>query len=43
MNKTLIKQYYRLGIYSEEDLDVFVKAGYITGDEVRDIMENTGA
>ena len=43
MSKALIKQYYRLGIYSDEDLDVFVKAGYISETEAKEIVENAGA
>ncbi|MFR5208477.1 MAG: XkdX family protein, partial [Clostridia bacterium] len=39
MNKTLIKKYYQMGIYKEKHLDIFVKAGYITADGKREIME----
>ena len=39
MNKVLIKKYYRKGIYSEKQLDVFVRAGYITAEEKQEIME----
>ena len=28
-----------MGIYKEKHLDIFVKAGYITSDEKREIME----
>lgn len=30
MSKALIKQYYRKGIYTDADVNTFVKAGYIT-------------
>lgn len=30
MNYELIKQYYKLGLYTDADLQVFVTAGYIT-------------
>ena len=43
MSKVLIKQYYRLGIYSEADIEVFVEAGYISEAEAKAIMENAGA
>lgn len=39
MSKALIKQYYRLGIYSDEDLDVFVKAGYISEAEAKELKD----
>ena len=39
MSKALIKQYYRLGIYSDEDLDVFVKAGYIGEAEAEELKD----
>ena len=39
MNKTLIKKYFQKGIYKEKHLDTFVKAGYITEDEKKNIME----
>ena len=39
MNKVLIKKYYCKGIYSEKQLDVFVRAGYITAEEKQEIME----
>ena len=39
MNKRLIKKYFQKGIYKEKHLDIFVKAGYITADEKREIME----
>ncbi len=39
MNKRLIKMYYKKGIYKEKHLDIFVKAGYITENEKKEIME----
>lgn len=39
MNKALIKRYYKLGIYTEANLDTFVAAGYITEQEKQKIME----
>ncbi|MCI8404685.1 MAG: XkdX family protein [Clostridia bacterium] len=39
MNKVLIKKYYQLGIYKDEHLDVFVRAGYITETEMKAIQE----
>lgn len=37
MNKRLIKMYYKKGIYKEKDLDIFVKAGYITEDDKKNM------
>ena len=39
MSKALIKKYYKKGIYKEKHLDIFVKAGYITESEHKEIME----
>lgn len=39
MSKALIKMYYRMGIYSDADLDTFVKAGYITEAEAEKLKE----
>lgn len=39
MSKALIKKYYKKGIYEEKHLDIFVKAGYITENEKKEIME----
>ncbi|MGN0149595.1 MAG: XkdX family protein [Clostridia bacterium] len=39
MNKLLIKKYYRLGIYNDKHLETFLKAGYITQDDLMDIRE----
>ncbi len=39
MSKALIKMYYRMGIYSAADLDTFVKAGYITEKEAKELMQ----
>ena len=38
MSKSLIKRYYRMGIYTDTDLDTFVNAGYITAEEKNEIM-----
>lgn len=38
MSKTLIKMYYRMGIYSDADLETFVNAGYITSEEKEEII-----
>lgn len=35
----MIKRYYRLGIYTEENLGTFVAAGYITEQEKQEITE----
>lgn len=37
MSKTLIKMYYRMGIYSDTDLDTFVEAGYISEEEAKEL------
>ena len=39
MNKRLIKMYYKKGIYKEKDLNTFVNARFITGNEKKEIME----
>ena len=39
MSKALIKMYYRMGIYSDADLDTFVKAGYITEAEAKEMKD----
>ena len=39
MSKTLIKMYYRMGIYSDADLETFVNAGYITSEEMKEIID----
>ncbi|AQS09697.1 hypothetical protein CLOBY_18280 [Clostridium saccharobutylicum] len=36
----IIKQYYRLGLYTSSDLDVFVQAKWITEDEKAEIIGN---
>ncbi len=38
MSKTLIKMYYRMGIYSDADLETFVNAGYITSKEKEEMI-----
>lgn len=38
MSKTLIKKYYNKGLFTEEQLDSFVSAGYITEDEKTEII-----
>ena len=32
---SLVKQYYALGLYTVDDLKVFVKTGYITADDFK--------
>ena len=32
---SLVKKYYALGLYTVDDLKVFVKAAYITADEFK--------
>lgn len=39
LNKILIKKYFELGIYKEKHLDVFVKAGYITENDKKEIVK----
>ncbi len=39
MDKRLIKMYYKLGIYNDDELDSFVKSGDITEAEKQEIME----
>ena len=39
MNKALIKRYYRMGIYTDKDLDTFVDAQYITAEEKTEITK----
>lgn len=34
----IVKRYYDKGIYSAEDVKVFVKAGKITADQYKDIV-----
>ena len=38
-----IKEYYLLGLYSDEDLDVFVKARWITEDQKAEIIASKNA
>ncbi|MEI3115618.1 MAG: XkdX family protein [Eubacteriales bacterium] len=39
MNKTLIRKYYKKGIFKEKHLDIFVKSGDITEQDKKEIME----
>lgn len=39
MNKFLIREYFRAGIFTAEDLDAFVLSGDITEEEKRKIVE----
>jgi hypothetical protein len=39
VSKALIKKYYKKGIYKEKHLDIFVKAGDITEQDKKEIME----
>ena len=43
MNKFLIKitKYYELGLYTDENLETFVKAGFISKEEKEFIIKNT--
>ncbi|MCW7999806.1 XkdX family protein [Clostridium sp. cpc1] len=34
-----IKEYYNMGLYVEEDLDIFVTAKWITVEEKQDIIK----
>lgn len=38
MNKLLIKRYYQRGLYTDANLETFVKAGYITEAEMKEIQ-----
>ena len=40
MSKTLIKMYYRMGIYTDEDLDAFVNSRDITAEEKTEILNS---
>lgn len=40
MNKELISIYYQIGLYSENDLNIFVKSGDITEEEKQTIVES---
>lgn len=33
-----IKQFYKLELYSKKDIDIFLKAGYITKNEYKKIV-----
>lgn len=35
----MIEVYYRQGLYTDADLDVFVKAGFITSEESENMKE----
>lgn len=35
-----IKEYFLMGLYKEEDLDIFVKAKWITGEEKQGIINS---
>ena len=39
MNKYLIKIYFKKGLYTKEQLNTFVKAGFISEQEKQEIME----
>ena len=39
MNKLLIKRYYQKGLYADANLETFVKAGFITKEEMQEIKE----
>ena len=38
----MILDYYRKGLFSQEDLDSFVECGWITSEEVILIVQNDG-
>ncbi len=38
MSKALIKKYYKKGLFTEDQLDAFVAAGYITEDDKTEIV-----
>lgn len=38
---SFIEEYYKMGLYKSLDLDVFVKAGMITEEEKRKIINGT--
>lgn len=35
-----IKEYYDLGLYTEQDLDLFVKVDFITPEQKEEILNN---
>ena len=37
----LIKKYYRMGIYTDKDLETFVAAGQLTREQADEIREET--
>ncbi len=39
MSKFLIREYFRAGIFTAEDLDTFVRSGDITETEKHEILE----
>ena len=39
MNKLLIKKYYQKSLYTDANLETFVKAGFITEAEMQEIKE----
>lgn len=39
MNKLLIKKYYQKGLYTDANLEVFVRAGFITKTDMEEIKE----
>ena len=39
MMKEIIKDYFKMGLFTEEDLEVFVKSNYITEQERIEIIK----
>lgn len=39
MNKFLIREYFRAGIFTADDLETFVRSGDITAAEKQEILE----
>lgn len=35
---SIIKMYFEKGLYKAGDLDVFVRAGYITGEQMQELL-----
>lgn len=36
-----IKEYYQMGLYSKEDVQLFVQANYITQEQANEILAST--
>ncbi|WP_461241217.1 XkdX family protein [Paucilactobacillus sp. N302-9] len=33
----LVKKYYKLGFYTDDNLSIFIQAGYITADDFKEL------